>query len=221
MVCRGQSKLGLVKFDEKFMCWDAARLATVNVKDHVTLTLEREKVKDDKTDDGQVNSYWWAIAGVGERVDTMPEPNPGRIDRLLDDEPTPGQGIAARATEPDRPLIATPPTNLFPQPDGVIRGHVENIAVRLWIAEGGDEPFTTTDNALAAIRQLRDRVYHQLTNMPIAPEHWCYKHETPHHGNEAGVYGHKKENGLWCMEAQDAPAAPEATGEPTQDPPNY
>ena len=111
------------------------------------------------------------------------------------------------------PDVAVPRPNLVPPVEGVVKGHVENIAVRLYIAAVGFDNINIHN--LEEIRQLRDRVYHQLTNLPIEPEHFCYTHNEVRAANESGRYAHKQEDvkGGWCWEGTTG--TPESTGEPT------
>ncbi len=174
------------------------------VVEHNYLKNKREGGKHD----GSKEFMWsWRILEFlnrAPRVDTMPEPVSAMNHEPYDNE------------EPERPLTAHDVVhgkpNLYPQPEGVVKGHVENIAVRLYLAYRTNQTIYDEPD-LYAIRLLRDRVYHQLTNLPIQPPHWCYIHEQQHNGNDAGVYGHRDGEG-WCMEAQDGP---ETNGEPTQE----
>lgn len=159
--------------------------------------------------------YHWNVESIsgGERVDTMPEP---------DHEPTPGQSIAAQANQPapERPLteapghptVYAPSSNLVPPVEGVVRGHVENIAVRLYLNIYQLDGVSEID--FGDIRQLRDRVYHQLTNQPIQPLGYCYRCEVACVESRTGKYGHQLPDGTWCVEGENAP---ETNGEPTQE----
>ncbi len=86
--------------------------------------------------------------------------------------------------------------------EGVVQGHLEKLAVDLYVrlrAEGWDEgqPVNYT-----YIREIRDGLYHQVKKQLIRPEHFCYEHSTQmQHGNTG--YGHRvAEENAWCIEGQ-------------------
>ena len=155
--------------------------------------------------------YFWNVESIGEGVGTMPEPDrhaPENTHRQPQTGPPANPSIDYHE-DPDRPLATTPPKDDIQV--RIEKGMAFNAAYTL---AANDPVFGRADwdSANTEIRLLRDRLYHEVILVPIAPEHFCYIHETTHHGNEAGVYGHRDGDG-WCME--DAPVAPEANGEPT------
>jgi hypothetical protein len=70
-------------------------------------------------------------------------------------------------------------------------------------------------------RQLRDRFYWEVNQVPVAPAHYCYQHETAHQQGKSGAWGHMVGDAP-CLEVPiDAPAvvesdtqASEAPGQP-------
>ena len=191
--------------------WDAGDTAlTVGESYDLTLTSKPKSGPSAKP-----GSMYLDIRSA-KPVDTMPEPDQRDP---YPDPPEPQRPLTARdivhGRSEDNQRTDTLP-NLAPPVEGPVKGHVENIAVRIYLAERGIGPFVVGDIDLEYIRQLRDRVYRQLTNVPIATEHHCYTHEVPYVGNKAGKYGHRDEDSPtgWCMEAQDDL---ESHGEPTQE----
>ena len=57
-----------MQFPETFNCWDPKQLEHVKVNASATLILNRDNLKTDKEDDGQIASYWWSIAGVADEA---------------------------------------------------------------------------------------------------------------------------------------------------------
>ena len=121
------------------------------------------------------------------------------------------------ATVVFRPDLATPaapaapgiPTG-FPDVRGEVRGHVENLALRAYIAhvgERGVDMYATS--VLHDIRQLRDRLYHRLTSQPIAPEHYCYIHEEVRwQSSDTGQWEHVADDVVCVEGGVDAPEMP-------------
>ena len=100
----------------------------------------------------------------------------------------------------DSPTLAPgAPEASWPQVEGIVKGHVEKIAVRLYVALFPDASPNIDNTGLAFIRGLRDRVYHQLTNQPIAPVGYCYIHEQTCKQGKTGAWGHRHED-TWCID---------------------
>lgn len=116
----------------------------------------------------------------------------------------PGQPPVAPQMRPAPPApgtVAPLVTTAFPQVEGIVKGHVENIAVQLYIAFLSNLSIDS-EPGLATIRELRDRVYHELTNQPIAPSHYCYEHEQPRKDDGGRWFHPVTEDGAlgWCMD---------------------
>jgi hypothetical protein len=87
---------------------------------------------------------------------------------------------------------------------GEVRGHVENLAMSLYIANYAVDMLPVHKvSDLHNIRVLRDKVYHQITSQPIAPEHYCYLHEEVRwQSKDTGLWGHIVE-GIACIEESE------------------
>jgi len=82
--------------------------------------------------------------------------------------------------------------------EGVVQGHLEKLAVDLYVQlrkEGWDEGL---DINYVQIRILRDSLYHNLKNKPIMPQGYCYLHEVGRNLDSKKRWYHKDgEN--YCM----------------------
>lgn len=80
--------------------------------------------------------------------------------------------------------------------EGVVQGHLEKLAVDLYVFGGAHYPGEVID--YLRIREIRDAFFHQVKEKPIQPEHYCYEHSAQMNKGNTG-YGHKVEDG-WCIE---------------------
>ena len=117
--------------------------------------------------------------------------------------------------------------------EGVVQGHLEKLAVDLYIAEGVD---TFRNDGLPdylRIREIRDGFFHHVTEHSIMPQHWCYTHDVAMNKGNTG-YGHRAthdqlerheghalSDGVtgWCIEGKSVVLDPAPDTE-TQEAPN-
>ena len=91
---------------------------------------------------------------------TMPESNADRkVEELFTGKPEPGQ-------EP-RETVDSLDTK-------ILKGQAFNAAYHLIAAKCIDNPLWPVE---LGIRHLRDILYHEVLEKPVAPPHYCYKHE--------------------------------------------
>mgnify|MGYP005815602127 CR=1 FL=1 len=141
---------------------------------------------------------WYELRLTAKAKPAGPNTNPGSM--YLDiqaavklDGPT---GTADTPATPDTPTG-------WPDVRGEVRGHVENLAMSLYIAHVGDgNRIVNMWSHHDHIRILRDTLYHQITNKPIAPEHYCYHHEEVRWQSSTGLWGHIVE-GIACIEESE------------------
>lgn len=55
------------------------------------------------------------------------------------------------------------------------------------------------ENVPAELRQLRDRIYHEVILVPVAPR-WCHKHHQPLQHSTSGKWGHLVDGEDPCIE---------------------
>lgn len=181
---------------EVYAAWDVGRIAWVSI---IQTGLKTGK-------DGRYSTdYFYNLSGIGDgdSADIAEQP----VAPQPQGTPQRSQGSVSGA---------------FPQVEGVVRGHVENIAVQLFLGLAGDIT-DITDDHLIYIRQLRDRVYHQLTSQPITPIGFCYEHSTARTQTKQGTWVHR-EGQDWCTpdglvigdEPKEQPAAVLAPPKPTR-----
>jgi len=94
--------------------------------------------------------------------------------------------------------------------EGVVQGHLEKLAVDLYLgihAQIGEAP------NYSLIREIRDGLYHQVKQQPIQPEHYCYEDEAPRQPTKAGTWVHPFGDGLFCSETR---GLLDAQGNPVQ-----
>ena len=177
-----------MRFPELFNCWDPKQLEHTKLNDMVSLILHCDGVKADKQDDGQDNSYWWSIAGVGDAPAMAADPTP---------KPT-----APAAAEKRETGVSTPATYQEQQARGYDLGMSFNKSVDIVIslATKWDAPKLPSE-ITTEIRRWRDRLLHEVILVPAAPPHWCYKHEVQNvQSPRTNVWGHVMEDGTACTE---------------------
>ena len=182
-----------MRFPESFNCWDTKQLEYTKLNEVVSLILHCDGKKADKEDDGQDNSYWWSIAGVGDApATTLAAPRP------------PGPAAAQQHAGTGTPLeretgASTPATHQEQQARGYDLGMAFNKAVDIVIAEASrtQEAIAPSEITTQEIRRWRDRLLHEVILVPAAPPHWCYKHEVQNvQSPRTKVWGHKLADGL-------------------------
>tara|TARA_R100000049_G_C1929064_1_gene73155 strand:+ start:127 stop:411 length:285 start_codon:yes stop_codon:yes gene_type:complete len=71
------------------------------------------------------------------------------------------------------------------------------------VAKPEDLPYITGEEQAGIglswqLRALRDRIYHEVVNVPVAPIGYCYTHETACQQGKSLKWGHKTDEG-WCI----------------------
>lgn len=112
--------------------------------------------------------------------------------------------------------------------EGIVRGHVENLAIQLYIGIEGVSMSSVDEVDLFKIRRFRDKVLHELTLMPVKSAQWwkfhyCEQHQTerfqsPRSGKwlhrMEGGYGAEAEHDYLCDFIPDTAKEPEPKPEP-------
>ena len=179
-------------FDDYF--WSPENVAVVlnpYVGKNVTLDLLSDQVKDGKPEDEKYWNYYCTVTG---RHNASPQ--------QVTAAP---QASQPETSEPEIPGFNPSP---FPECAGEIQGHLEKLAVELYVGteDFGDKDY---DEIILDIRRLRDQLFHGLKTYPPAPLHYCYRHERSRdRSKKSGMWGHPTTDGSWCLEG----------GTPTPDP---
>lgn len=169
--------------------WDAGP----NIKPIIGQWYDLELATKPKTGpNAKQGSLYMDIVRMAPVDVTTRTPSGADVDELFAGKPEPQQ-------PPEKP-------NAGIAVEGVVQGHLEKLAVDLYIAErrmefehGQAKDWEWGVNYLR-IREIRDAFYHQLQQKPIQHEHYCYEHETLRQKGNTG-YGHRVDNG-WCIEGQ-------------------
>ena len=161
----------------------------------VSLELLSDQVKPDKPADDKHWNYWCKV--VGRHEGGRPSADTGApIVQTLDQPPAP--------TEPAIPGYHPLP---FPDCAGEIQGHLEKLAVELYIGTEDVEGKDYTE-IIYDIRRLRDQIFHDLKSHRPAPLHYCYEHEMSRgKSRKTGAWGHPNTDGSWCIEGEGTTAA--------------
>lgn len=148
-------------------------------------------------------AQWYDLRLTAKAKPAGPNTNPGAM--YLDIQAAVKlDGPTGNATgTADTPATPATPTG-WPDVRGEVRGHVENLAMSLYIANYAVDMLPVHKvSDLHNIRILRDKVYHQITSQPIAPEHYCYLHEEVRwQSKDTGLWGHIVE-GIACIEESE------------------
>ena len=185
-----------MKFPEKYNAWEPAAFKEVATGDTINLTLERERVKDDKADDGQVTSYWWKALGINPHG---PDPAPIAADPDWD-------ALNPRAQEPERVPIngekdwdainaekakATAAKDQNIQMGAATRDAMIFIQMDVWPIPEGRTPTSW-------LRECRARLYYNVHAHAMEPQFWCYEHNKATNKGSNG-YGHPVDGGscIW------------------------
>ena len=145
------------------------------------LVISPDRVKQNKTDDGNYGSYWWSVLSEGAiDVQAPPKPSP----------------------EPDP---TGEPREIPPNPAalGACHNHAVEFIVR------GVLPLPEGRELFGWIHELRDRFYREINQAPLAPLHYCYDHNEERRQGKNGGWGHllpKQADGeedSYCIEGQE------------------
>ena len=192
-------------YPERFNCWDAEVVTRLSVGQQVWLVLQRGAVAQGREDDGKSESYWWRIKDVAQGP-AQPPKDQGRADNTSPPAEAPetaprGRGEASSG-EPAMPGDAIQ--------HRIEMGMAFNAAVAL-LAEAGP--------TMWAIRALRDELYYEVIRKPVAPEHYCYRHEAPRlQSAKTGVWGHMVGDEACTIEPLEPPEAPVVASQPKPQP---
>jgi hypothetical protein len=183
-------------FDDYF--WSAEHVAVALnplVGQNLVLDLVADQVKDGKPQD---DKYWnYFCQAVGRHEATAQDVQPAQAVQTPDQLPAP--------TEPAIPGFHPLP---FPDCAGEIQGHLEKLAVELYIGTEDVEGKDYTE-IIHEIRLLRDQIFHDLKSHQPAPLHYCYEHEKSRgKSRKTGAWGHPNTDGSWCIEGEGTTAAP-------------
>lgn len=114
------------QYPEAFKSWNPDELKYL-VKEPNTrhkLILQRGRVKNDKTDDGQFGSYWWDAIGEAESTPEVPQhPQP------------PDSGTVATTARPEPIPAASRPTQIDPRQQSIERRVAFKAVIDLMIAD--------------------------------------------------------------------------------------
>jgi hypothetical protein len=144
------------------------------------LVIGPDRVKKDKTDDGNYGSYWWSVLSEGA-IDVQappkpdPQPDPNDVETPSKPYPNPNQTGGLREIPPNPAAL------------GACHNHAVDFIAR------GILPVPMGRELFGWIRELRDRFYREINQAPVMPLHYCYEHgEERRQGNEGG-WGHQME----------------------------
>lgn len=169
------------KYDLHLYGQDWADVEGLGIGDSATWTIQRGNLKNEK-DGKYASDYFW-------NWDQQATSTSADVDELFAGKPEPGE-------EPsEKPNTV----------EGVVQGHLENMAVDLYVAQidywkhqfkdGPIETYTTDAINYQAIREIRDSLFHQVKEEPIQPVGYCYAHETQRKQSPMGTYVHPYTDG--------------------------
>lgn len=161
-----------------------------NPGDAVTAVLVRGRSKEGK-DSSKDYNYFWDL-----------------VELTSSDAAKAGPAPEAQGTKDTAAQIETPQDSIQ---ERIEKGMAFNAAYTI-LAQNAQVYESNITQGLADIRLLRDRIYHEVIRVPIAPLHYCYQHETPRILSSRGAWGHILPDGKGCVEAPAAPTAPAEAG---------
>ena len=143
------------------------------------LVIGPDRVKKDKSDDGNYGSYWWSVLSEGA-VDVQAPPKP---------KPDPsGEPPDIPPNHQDAPwyIDQAKPHEIPPNPAalGACHNHAVDFIVR------GILPVPEGRELVGWIRELRDLFYRVINQAPLAPLHYCYEHGEERRQGKNGGWGH-------------------------------
>jgi len=182
-----------MQYPETLNCFDPKQLEHVKLNSIVSLILNRDGLKADKVDDGQVSSFWWSIAGVAD----SPQEATSRQEHLdsppRDDAPPAATQHAGKGTPKTGPESPPP----LPQALGACQNHA------MAFIESGIIPVPEGRHPINFLWELRDLIYRGVNQRPYRAEHFCYQHEMERYqSKKTGAWGHLVEGADPCVEAQ-------------------
>ena len=117
--------------------------------------------------------------------------------------------FGGKATQPEKELFGDPrdqePQGRAERPiagievEGVVQGHLEKLAVDLYIAEGADTSHANGLPDYLRIREIRDGFFHNVKEHSIMPQHHCYPHDVGRNRDNHDRWYHKVGE-HWCVE---------------------
>lgn len=170
------SKFDLVLYGQN---WDD--LSDLEVGDFTGVMISKGSLKQGK-DGHYASDFFWDLGGFD-----LP-------DEHADDNQSPPEEFAGEPL----PDAAQPPQHgsQAPLSDDIQTriqiGMAFNAAYTL-LASGSDQGYgwITDDGLVDALRQLRDRLFHDVIQVPIAPAHFCYQHDAIRRpGSKTGAWVH-------------------------------
>ena len=187
-----------------------------------TAVVARRGVKKNKEQvayDGHLDWMWsWSILEFG-----VDGPLPPATAQAPQQAPRPSSDPTTTAGEapesPPEPDYGVPAAKDDVQAR-IERGMAFNGAYTLMAAtlagetEEGATFLLQGPDTLTEIRRLRDRLYHEVIQVPVAPLGYCYRCEANTLQGKTGSYGHQTPDG-WCI---DEVLRPEEATSTTQDP---
>ena len=108
--------------------------------------------------------------------------------------------------------------------EGIVRGHVENLAIQLYIGIEGVSMSSVDEVDLFKIRRFRDKVLHELTLMPVKSARWWKFHYCEQHQIElfqsprSGRWLHRMEGGYGAEHGNLCDFIPNPAREPEPKP---
>lgn len=107
------------QFPDRFQCWDPRQLDRFTGRSNVnaTLIINPQKVRPNKSDDGQFSSYYWEVTGEGEQsaleafgnLESVGDIYPPLEDLPRDDGFVTPTATPPRAAPPSKPQGQQPP----------------------------------------------------------------------------------------------------------------
>ena len=158
------------------------------------LVIGPDRVKKDKTDDGNYSSYWWSIWSEGTTdVQAPPKPDPAPTDAEAPSksDPNPNQTGQSRELSPNPAAL------------GACHNHAVDFIVR------GVLPIPEGRELFGWVRELRDRFYREINQAPVAPLHYCYEHDQERRQSKTGNWGHllpkegDDDEDAYCIEGRE------------------
>ena len=161
-----------MRFPESLNCWDPKQLEYTKLNDVVSLILHCDGKKADKEDDGQDNSYWWSIAGVGDApATTLADPRSGAAPKPPG--PSAAQQHAGTGTPEKRETGASTPATWVDQRDPTRASIERQVALKAAVELAGYN--ITMGKAIGAkdimaVATLFDRWLGRAFNVEAEPE---------------------------------------------------
>lgn len=177
---------------------------TLGTQQVVVARKSKKRNKERVEYDGHMDWMWnWNIIEFG--VDGSLPPN-----TTGNGHQQPQQGPPANpSSDYVSPESPPKPDSEDPPPKDTIQTRIElgmafNQACALVAGTLGEDDtnFLLDDEHTAThqIRILRDELYHDVIQVPVAPPHYCYGHEQPRRVTGLGSWLHAVAENVWCVE---------------------